>query len=169
MKKSLPVLAAAALLLTACGSPAAESEQPPAPEPVVESATLGPGFDAPAAFGDTVSFPAGFDVTLTAKGSRPVSEEDGVVSKPGDVIVSYEVAVVNNSGERLEADSLSPSIEGDEVYLISNGDLGAVFPGDEAVGVFEQMMPGDAVEDARITVQDPTYMSPAAVFEGSLK
>lgn len=177
MRKSITALAAL-LLLSACSTQPAQSE--PASEPSAASqptqevaAEPMPGFDRPAEFGEAVTFPNGLEVTVTSNGSRPVTEEDGYEFAPGDVFVNFTVEVVNDTPERLDAGAISPSTAYGEGFqenasLIENSDLVA-FAGETVSGDFERMMPGDEADTVRVSIADPSYMGPEAIFEGSMK
>lgn len=181
MRKSITAIAAL-LLLSACSTPAPAEESAPVESAIVEGGEPmhGPveelpeaGFSRPAEFGEAVSFPSGLEVTVTSNGSRPVTEADGYEFAPGDVFVNFTVEVVNDTPERLDAGAISPSTAYGEGFqenasLIENSDLVA-FAGETVSGDFERMMPGDAADKVRVTISDPSYMAPDAIFEGSMK
>lgn len=189
--KNRTAAAAAAFLalaaLTGCGaaegSPAGEpAATPPAAEtlgsdagfaPVPEQAAGGPGFSEPAKFGDTVTFPNGVEATVRAGRARAVTEDDMVEHDPGQVIVDYTLVVKNGSSERIDGMGGAELDAGEnfdaEVFLIEDNSIGAMFPGDTKKAHFERMLQEADAAKVRITVKDPTFAGPDAVFEGSIR
>lgn len=191
--KSLTALtiAALALALTSCatqaepedrvGLPPATSEAPPAGEELGSDAGFGPidaqpvpaegpGFDEPADFDTTVTFPHGLEATVHDVVMRRGTEEDAI-AEPGYGILEYQVTFNNQTGERLDgltADVDTGANSDGEHYLWDSPGVETLFDGEEATGQYAAMVPFDtAKERVRITVTDPLGTTAGAIWQGT--
>ena len=138
MKRLLAPFVLALLATVGCGGTPATQTNPGGAPPASEAATPPevtptPGFDTPAAFGDTVVFPSGVEVVVEAVSIAPPAEDLIVVGEGHQAI--FSLTINNRSGGRIDASNMSwPKVSYGEnleaAMIITNADITTLLDGD---------------------------------------
>lgn len=189
MKKKIVPFTIAALMLTGCSGAETGSEDapPPAaeettPEPTVaepspslettEAEPAALGFETPAPFGETVTFPDGVEVTISPVSFQ--SQDEVEVNFEGEgMLATFEITITNGSSARIDAGGMSwPTVtfgpDGQQADLNSNADITTLLQGDNATDQFTRFIPEEFADQVRVEIDSPDMMSPSAIFEGSM-
>jgi len=129
-----------------------------------------PGFDTPAQFGQTVTFPNGVEATVAAVSFGPPAKNIGVVGEGNQAVLS--LTITNKSGARIDATKMSwPKVAYganlEPATPISNANITAMLDGDKKSDQFSRFIPATEGGKVRIQVPAPDGGQPA-IFEGSM-
>lgn len=172
MRKLLAPLAIILLAATGCSGQSQPEPAPAGDDVQKQTAEPQPGFSEPAAFGDTVTFPNGLEVSVEALPLKPNNQEETMVETT-DMVAAFELTLTNETGERFDTEAYSGALgtpglshPGQETNNLNESpSFDALFPGDSETSTFSYFVPGPAT--VRVEVPAPDMGQPA-VFEGEL-
>lgn len=191
MKTRILLLSVAALALAGCSAPAASEPAgttpapPPAASeqygtdadfPMIEDPSdpayaAGPGFDSPAPFGQAVTYPSGFEVTVESVVVRDLTAEEAVdYGEPGRGVLEVAYTVKNGTGQRVDGIMVTTSTRADgegEQFMWDSETVGTLFAGESGSGVERTLaLKAEAAELTEVIIGDPTGYGPSAIWEG---